>query len=182
MNIVAIDFETASPDPASACAIGLAFVEKGKVVRVEERLIRPPAGIEFIFTHIHGITAHDVKDAPGFDAVWREFALDLKGAMLLAHNAEFDMGVIRGCRRAYGMKGPGSRYLCTLSIARAVWPALPSKALNNVARHLAISLNHHNAASDASAAAQIAIAAAEELGLPGIAYLPERLRLPLRRI
>lgn len=181
-NIVAIDFETASNDPASACAVGLAFIEKGRVVRVEERLIRPPAHIAFHLTHIHGITAHDVRDAPSFAEVWQEFVFDLKGALLLAHNASFDMNVIRGCRGHYGLKGPGSRYMCTVAVARAVWPDLPSKSLKNVARHLAIPLNHHNAASDARASAEIAIAATQELNLPNVAYLPERLGLTLGRI
>lgn len=180
-NIVAIDFETANYDPASACAVGLAFVEKGRVVRVEERLIRPPE-LAFAFTHIHGITAHDVVHAPSFAEIWNEFRFDLKGAILLAHNASFDMGVIRAARRHYGLRGPRASHLCTLAVARAVWPELPSKSLASVARHLAIPLDHHNAASDARAAAEIAIAAAEELGVLGVAYLPEKLGLRLGRI
>ena len=135
LRTIAIDFETANPRPGNACALGLAWIEGGRVTRIEERLIRPRE-MRFTFTWVHGITAADVREAPEFPEVFEEFRPDLKGALLLAHNASFDAGVMRGCARAYGMKSPRLSYLCTLGIARSVWPELRSKSLDNVARHL----------------------------------------------
>ena len=175
MQTIAIDFETANPAPGNACQIGLAWVAQGRVVRVEERYIRPRE-MRFTFSWIHGITAEDVREAPEFPEVLEEFRGDLEGALVLAHNAGFDAGVMRHCARAYRVRAPKMTYLCTLSIARAVWPELKSKALNNVARHLGIRFAHHNAGQDARACAEIALAAAEHLGAPDIASIPAWLK------
>ena len=181
MNVIAIDFETANYDSASACAIGLAFIERGKIARVEERYIRPPTR-NFTFTWCHGLTYDDVRDAPEFPDVWNEFRFDLKDALLLAHNAAFDMNVIRSCLKHYGIKKPRHAYLCTLGIARAVWPELRSKSLASLARHLAISHRHHEAGDDARVCGEIAIAAAVDAGVPGIHHLPERLNMAPSRL
>ena len=174
MKTIALDFETASPEPGNACQIGLAWIEGGRVARVEERLIRP-RDMRFTFTWVHGITAEHVWDQPEFPEVLCEFRKDLDGALVLAHNAGFDAGVFSGCARAYRLRPPRMKFLCTLMIARAVWPELKSKSLKNVARHLGIRFKHHNAAEDAATCARIALAAARELGVAEIAAIPQAL-------
>ncbi len=68
---VAFDFETANAARASACAIGIAVFEKGKVVEKVERLIRPlPNYFDAFNTRIHGITAEDVQEEPEFQELW----------------------------------------------------------------------------------------------------------------
>jgi len=176
MKTIAIDFETANPRPGNACQIGLAWIEGGRVARVEERFIRP-RDMWFTFTWVHGITHDHVRDAPEFPEVLAEFHAELDGALVLAHNAPFDAGVLRGCARAYGVKPPRMRFLCTLDVARAVWPDLKSKALNNVAAHLGVRFTHHNAAEDARACAEIALAAARMVGALEVADLPRRLEV-----
>ena len=174
MKTIALDFETACPGPGNACQIGLAWIDGRRVTRVEERFIRP-RDMRFTLTWCHGITADHVWDKPEFPEVLKEFHHDLDGALVLAHNAGFDASVLHGCARAYRVKPPKMSFLCTLMIARAVWPSLKSKALGSVARHLGIRFKHHNAAEDAVACAKIAIAAARELGVPEIADIPKRL-------
>ncbi len=141
--------------------------------------------MRFTFTWVHGITAHDVRDAPEFPKVFEEFRPALKGALLLAHNAGFDAGVMRSCLRAYGLRSPRLSYLCTLGIARAVWPELHSKSLDSVARHLGLAFHHHNAAEDARVCAEIAIAASRIVDALEVADIPARLdvwRAPERAI
>jgi DNA polymerase-3 subunit epsilon len=174
MRTIALDFETANPAPGNACQLGLAWIEDNRVVRVEERYIRP-RDMRFTFTWVHGITADDVREAPEFPGVLEEFHDALDGALVLAHNAGFDAGVMAGCARAYRVREPKMTFLCTLQIARQTWPDLPSKALKNVARHLGIGFTHHNAAEDARACAEIAIAAAQEMGLADVAEFPAHL-------
>ena len=176
MKTIAIDFETANPRPGNACQIGLAWIVEGRVARVEERFIRP-RDMWFAFSWVHGITAEQVRDAAEFPEVLAEFYDDLNGALVLAHNARFDAGVMRGCARAYRLKSPRMKYLCTLGIARRVWPHLKSKALKNVAAHLGIGFTHHNAAEDARACAEVALAAAEIVGALEVADLPGRLEV-----
>jgi DNA polymerase-3 subunit epsilon len=156
--------------------MGLAWIEGGRVTRVEERLIRPRE-MAFHYTWIHGIGPDDVRDAPEFPGVFAEFRSELKGALLLAHNAPFDMGVMRGCARVYRLRAPRFSYLCTLGIARTVWPELRSKALDSVARHLGLCFRHHNAAEDARICAEIALAAAREVGALEVADIPARLEV-----
>lgn len=141
--------------------------------------------MRFTFTWVHGITANDVRDAPEFPEVFEEFRPVLKGALLLAHNAGFDASVMRNCLRVYGVRSPRLSYLCTLGIARSVWPELRSKSLDSVARHLGLRFRHHNAAEDARVCAEIAIAAARIVDALEVADIPARLnvwRVPDRAI
>ncbi|HOP20636.1 MAG TPA: hypothetical protein PK585_11175, partial [Amphiplicatus sp.] len=70
MRTIAIDFETANEQRGSACSVGLAWIEGGDVVRVEERLIRPRdmrfSGFNIA---IHGIRPEDVANSPEFPEV-----------------------------------------------------------------------------------------------------------------
>jgi len=56
-----------------------------------------------------------------------------------------------------------------------VWPQLKSKALNAVAAHLGVSFTHHNAAEDARACAEVALAAADRVAALEVADIPHRL-------
>jgi len=183
MKIVAVDFETANEQRRSACSVGFAFVENGAVVRVEERLIRPP---EMRFSRfnisIHGIRPEDVEDAPQFPQVMEEFRDDCAGALMLAHNAAFDMSVWRAALDHYGLAYPAFDYLCTVQMARRVWQDLPSYKLNALGRHLCIAFNHHNAAEDASVCAQVALALATDLGAADIAAIPALIGLTPGRL
>jgi len=171
---IALDFETACSAPGNACQIGLAWIDGDRVTRVEERYIRP-RDMRFTFSWLHGIRAEHVWDKPEFPEVLAEFHDELEDALILAHNAGFDAAVMRGCGRVYAQPLPRMRYLCTLWIARAVWPELPSKSLANMARHLGIRFRHHNAAEDAMACAQVAIAAAHRVSALEICDIPSRL-------
>lgn len=158
---VAIDFETADHGRDSACAVGLVRVEKGKVVRREARLIRPPRR-EFFFTYIHGIAWADVAEAPSFGEVWEELRGTLEGAgFLAAHNAPFDRGVLSACCARARVEPPPLPFECTVRLARRAWGIRPT-TLPDVCRALGIRLRHHDALSDAEACARIVIAAEGE--------------------
>jgi DNA polymerase-3 subunit epsilon len=157
-RFAAIDFETASYRGDSACAVGVTVVEDGRIVQQRYELIRPPAR-QFSFTHIHGLSWNDVKDAPQFDAVWAAMAPVLAEVeFLAAHNAPFDKGVLNACCAAYGLPPPEQPFVCTVRLARAQWDIRPTK-LPDVCRYLGIDLRHHQADSDAEACARIVIAA-----------------------
>lgn len=162
-TFVAIDFETADYGSDSACAIGAVRVENGVVASRECRLIRPPRG-RFQFTYIHGITWEDVAESPDFAEVWEDLQPIFEGAdYLAAHNASFDRGVLAACCLAAGLEAPPLEFACTVKIARRVWNIRPTK-LPNVCDYLGLPLQHHDAASDAEACAQIVIRAGQEVG------------------
>ena len=176
--VVALDFETANEERGSACAVGLAWIDGLRVVRVEERLIRPePFRFSPFNTQVHGIAAADVVDQPGFFEVLSAWFPDLIGSTVLAHNAAFDISVLRAALDRCGRRYPPLSYLCTVKIARLVWPELTSAALPAVARHLGFGFDHHRAGADAVACARVAIAAAGHLGVAGVAEIPARIGL-----
>ena len=157
-TFVAIDFETADRDKDSACSVGMVRVEGGKVARKVVQLIQPPRFF-FEFTHIHGIDWGMVADKPPFGQAWPKLEKFLDGAhFLAAHNAPFDNGVLTACCAAAGLPKPQHRFIDTVRLARDTWRVYPTK-LPDVCRHLGITLNHHEALSDAEACARIVIAA-----------------------
>lgn len=159
-NFAAIDFETANYDRNSACAVGIAVVRSGRVAALERRLIRPPTR-DFYFTHIHGLTWKDVQDAPTFAEVWQDVSpIFNDAAFLAAHNAQFDRGVLEASCRHHRLRSPAYSFVCTVNVARSIWNIYPTK-LPDVCRRLRISLDHHEAGSDAEACAKIVLAAAE---------------------
>ena len=163
MKFTAIDFETANADRGSVCAVGLAMVENGQVVGRLHQLIRPnPCYFDPFNVSIHGISPSDVADAPTFAQFWPSLWPQVSGP-LVAHNAAFDMGVIRCALDQVGRPYPTTDYFCTKVIAKLAWPKHPTYALNHIARTLGISFRHHDAAEDAHACALVAIAACQHL-------------------
>jgi DNA polymerase III subunit epsilon len=147
-TFTAIDFETANRDPDSACAIGLVRVEDGRIVRRAYRLIRPWTR-RFEFTYLHGIAWRHVATARKFADVWPVIAGMCRGVdFVAAHNAAFDEGVLRACCARSGIAPGGLRFECTVQMARRELGIYPT-GLAVVAERLGVTLEHHNAASDA---------------------------------
>ncbi len=180
---IAIDFETANEERGSACSVGLAFIENGEVVRVEERLIRPKTMRFSPFNvAIHGIRPEDVKDAGEFPEVMEEFADDFEGALMIAHNAAFDFSVWRAALDAYRQPYPELSYICSVKLSQRVWPELGSHRLNVLAAHLGLTFSHHNAAEDAHVCALAAIAMARQARAAGIRELAASLGIAAGRL
>lgn len=163
LDFTAIDFETANSSSASACAVGLARVRGGQVVATAGWLIRPPAGHDRFFelnVQIHGIHPEDVVDAPTWSDQLDDFAAFAGADVLVAHNAGFDMAVLRRACEATGDVCPPYRYFCSLQLARKAYD-LPSYRLPSAAAAAGFTdFAHHDAAADALACAHIVIDAA----------------------
>lgn len=179
----AIDFETATREATSACALGIAIVEGGDVVETASWLIRPPFNeYEFRNTMVHGLSAEDTEFAPEFDEVWWEVRQVLEGARLLAHNAAFDMRVLRALFETREIATPPLEYACTVTMARRAMPHLPRHTLDVVCDHCGIRLVHHDAASDAEGCARIALACADAVGASDVRGALEVLGIELRPV
>jgi len=173
LKTIAIDFETANEQRGSACSVGLAWIEDGRVTRVEERLIRPRdmrfSGMNIA---IHGIRPEHVEDAPEFPEVMDEFHEDFRGATMIAHNAAFDFSVWRASLDLYRQSYPELTYLCSLKMAQRIWPQFLSHRLNIIAEHLGLRFVHHNAAEDAVVCAQAAIEMAKAVKAAAVHAIP----------
>jgi DNA polymerase-3 subunit epsilon len=157
----ALDFETADYGRDSACALSVVLLENERIIDRWTSLIRPPRR-EFVFTYLHGISWQDVKDKPAFGELWPTVSRWMGPVdFLAAHNASFDRSVLRACCDMSGHEPVSVPFLCTVKLARATWGIFPTK-LSDVARHLQIPLQHHDAASDAFACAQILVKAREK--------------------
>lgn len=177
MQFVAIDFETANSMRSSVCALGAVVVNHGQIVEKRAWLVRPePLWFDPFNVMIHGITEDDVRDKPTFDQLWRTelrpyFQMEVP---LMAHNASFDMSVLRHVLDQYEIGYPNLYYYCTRVIAKKAWPGLYSYALDVVADHLGVDFLHHDPTEDAEASAKIALMASELHGagtLPHLSYL-----------
>lgn len=174
LDFTAIDFETANSSSASACAVGLARVRDGRVVASEGWLIRPPAGHDRFFeinVGIHGIRSEDVVDAPTWQHQLPRLCEFIGDDVLVAHNAGFDMRVLRSACEATELVVPPARYLCSVQVARRSYE-LPSYRLPVVAAAAGhLDFAHHDATADALACAHIMIDAAQRAGATDVVEL-----------
>lgn len=159
LNFTALDFETANASRTSVCALGMVKVENGTVIQETYQLIRPePLFFDPRNVDIHGIKPVDVARAPVFRDYWPEMHRRISGPVI-AHNAAFDMSVLRHSLKKDNIPCPSLDYFCTLVISRLVWPQCASHSLDRIARLLNIDFLHHDALEDARACAAVAIAA-----------------------
>jgi DNA polymerase-3 subunit epsilon len=183
MDFVAIDFETANRNWASACEIGMVVVEDGRVVDTYRRLIRPtPNQFDYGNIRIHKITPEQVMHEPTFAELYDEMLPYFENKHMVAHNASFDMGVLLGSIKQYGLPLPSLTYSCTVQLARRVWPEAPRYGLGIISAYLGIELEHHQALSDANACAQIMIQAQQIFGTPHVDELLREVGLQPRSI
>lgn len=180
MDFVAIDFETANEKRSSACAIGLTTVRDGQIVDSFSRLIRPPE-LRFSFwnSNIHGLKENDVKDSPTFDELWPELLPLLENKLVIAHNASFDISVLRHSLHAVSMPIPRLTYLCSVHLSRCVWPDFASHSLGFLADSLGISLDHHDAGSDSRASAEVVLRSLQKTKANSIVCLANDLDIRL---
>lgn len=174
LDFTAIDFETANSSTASACAVGLARVRDGRIVATAGWLIQPPPGHDEFQewnTRIHGIVAGDVAGAKGWSAQLDDLCGFAGADVMVAHNAGFDMNVIKRACEATGDAAPPYRYVCSLQVARKTYD-LPSYRLPFVAAEAGFTdFAHHDASADALACAHIMIDAARRAGVTDVAAL-----------
>ena len=162
MQFLALDFETATPAMDSPCELGIAVVRDGVVSEVRNWLIKPPQWPHFspFNMAVHGIRPEEVADSPTWPEIWSEVAGILDGATVVAHNAGFDMTVLRGTLASHRLAHPAFRYFCSVSMARRIWPGHRSYGLSAMCQLHAIPLRHHRASHDAEATAELVLRAA----------------------
>lgn len=186
MDFIAIDFEIANPNYASVCAAGWATVRDGLVVDQGSWLCRPPAGHEQFGlwqVRIHKITADKVATQPTFAERVPELLTLLGNELpIIAHNAAFDINVLRRALATCHLMPPRTPHHCTRTWSKQLL-ALRNYKLTSVCAHFGIPLDqHHEPASDALAAARIALRLAEMVGVSTIDELASaaaaRARLP----
>lgn len=154
-----IDVETANADVASICQIGVVVYENDVMVESWSSLVNPRAYFDPMNIAVHGIEPHMVKDAPTLDELKQKMAQLFADAVLCSYSA-FD-------RRALGKHYPKILtvypWLDVMRVARHAWREqffYRGYGLANVTRELGIGMDkHHDALSDAKAAAEVLLRA-----------------------
>ena len=184
MDFITIDFETATTVRESPCEIGLTFVESNQIKNIKSWLIKPAQYPYFdnFNVSIHGITPHDVKDSLDFKSLWIEILPLIEGKFLIAHNAGFDISVLRRTLEYYDIPFPNLEYSCSYIFSKNVWAGLPSYDLKTLCRLNDIPLIHHRAASDSEATAKLAIKAFETAKVESRGDFPSKLKTTIGKL
>lgn len=177
LDYIVIDFETANWSRNSACSVGLVRFINGQETDSISALIKPPTGFfikEWTDT-IHGISYDDVRDKPYFPEIWKEqvmpFIEKTPDLPLVAHNATFDMSVIKGCCQHYEMAIPNIRYFDSLPIARRTWPDLSSHKLTMLGEYFGIQYKAHDALEDSRTCGKVVSLSADKWGAGSVEEL-----------
>ena len=126
LDFCALDFETANAFRGSPCAVGMVKVRGGVVVDAVNWLMRPPEGFDgfdAFNVQLHGITPEMVAGQPRFAARLPQIIAFAEGLPLVAHNAAFDVGVMRDACEA-SEPWPTLDYACSLVLSRQTYQLL----------------------------------------------------------
>ena len=164
---IAFDVETPNRFNNRMSAIGISVVEDGRIIDSFYSLVDPEQPFDWFNTQLTGIDSRAVRGAPTFPELWRRIEPVMDSGLLVAHNAGFDMGVLKKCLRGYGISWhPQVQGVCTVSMGRRLLPGI-SHRLNDMCEFYGIDLSHHQADSDSRACAMILLRYLESGADPG---------------
>lgn len=171
------DFETTGFDPIEGRIIecgAVRFTVDG-VLSTFQSMIKPDIPIPTQVTKIHGIGDKDVAHAPSEEFVIKGFLQFSEESILIAHNANFDLGFLHAALKRIGKAGELTNVvLDTLFIARKAFPQLKSYKLSDLQKELLLSKKQsHRALDDAYTCMEVFIAAVEGMGYFGDLQLKE---------
>ena len=153
---VVFDIESTGLDKnkCKVIEIGAVKVENGKITDRWSTFVNPGVKIPRNITDLTSITDSMVKDALTFEEQIDDFIKFCEGSVMVAHNANFDMGFMKeeskNCGRNFDLP-----YLDTMVLARCMYKELPNHRLDTLCKHLGvINAHHHRAVDDAEATAQ----------------------------
>jgi DNA polymerase III subunit epsilon len=178
LTFVVVDLETTgtSPDGAEITEIGAVKVRAGEVLGEFATLVRPAAAIPAFIAVLTGITDSMVAGAPAIGAVLPAFLEFSRGAVLVAHNAPFDLGFLRvACERS-GVAVPVWEHLDTARLARRILShdEAPDCRLGTLARLFRTSTQpSHRALADARATVDVLHGLLERVGGLGVQTLED---------
>lgn len=153
--------------------IGAVKIRDFEIVDRFSCFVNPERDIPLKIQELTGISAEMVKDAPTIEQALPDFLSFARDSILVAHNADFDIGFVRESCKRIGLEFE-SPYVDTLRLAKALLPQLKRYKLDVIAKNMGISLNnHHRAIDDAEATARIYLKFLEELKKQGIQRLDE---------
>jgi DNA polymerase III epsilon subunit len=184
--LTVFDVETTGLDPRSGhkiIEIAGVRIENG-AIREEsafDAFVNPERDIPWEAKQIHKIRDEEVLSAPTIDIVLPQFLEFSAGSLLVAHNAEFDMGFLEKEKECCWGYVELPECLCSMKLSRSLYPAEFRHNLDILAQRLGLLLSpsRHRALADALLTAQVLLKLIEEAGMTSFEQLHERASLPL---
>lgn len=169
-TFVVFDLETTgfSPSKNQIIEIGAVKVVNGSIAQRFSTFVNPKVPIPFEIEQLTSINDDMVLDAPVIDEILPKFMDFCQDAVMVAHNADFDMSFIKYNCSALGLDCEKT-VLDTVALSRVLLPSLNRFKLDTVAKALNISLaHHHRAVDDAACTAEIFVKLVEMLRDRGV--------------
>ncbi|WP_239616977.1 PolC-type DNA polymerase III [Cohnella mopanensis] len=148
---VVFDIETTGLSVTNNKIIELAGIKmvNGQETERFETFVNPHEPIPYNIQQLTNITDDMVKDAPELEPKLKEFIEFIGDAILVAHNARFDIGFMQEACKQHGLPPLTNPALDTLELARFLHPTMKNHRLNTLASLYKVSLeNHHRAIDD----------------------------------
>ena len=144
--------------------VGIALVDDTEIVETFHTLVDPGAPISPFVQKLTGITDEMVQGAPQFQKIAEKVDELLRDRIFVAHNVQFDLKMMRTELKRCCISFDPPR-LCTVKLARRVFPGFPSYSLHNLTESLGLSdFHHHRAMDDTIACAEILKLAYNKVG------------------
>ena len=177
---VVVDLETTGTGTGAGgiIEIGAARVRGGRVVEELSQLVNPEARLPPFVARLTGIDAAMLADQPSIDAVWPRVSAFIGDAVIVAHNARFDLGFLDTVAKRHHGAALANPSLCTLKLARRLLPALRRRGLDALAAHFGIpQADRHRALGDVRITVEIFFHLIERMAERGIVRLDQALDL-----
>ena len=149
-SYIVFDLETTGLSAASEriIEIGAVRIVDGKITESFDTFVDPEKAISPEITRLTSITNEMVAGAPSEQEALEQFFRFCNGCeLLVAHNADFDMGFLRAALRRCGREEDPVQ-IDTLIMARAMYPTFKNFKLDTIAANLKIEQKHHHRADD----------------------------------
>jgi DNA polymerase III subunit epsilon len=178
VTFVVLDLETTggSPQDGGITEIGAVKVRGGERLGEFQTLVRPPVSIPPFIAVLTGITDSMVADAPSLPAVLPTFLEFIAGTVLVAHNAPYDIGFLKGACLRTGHQWPAATVIDTVRLARHIVSKdeVPNRKLGTLATLFGSPTTpDHRALNDARATVHVLHALLGRIGSLGVTSLGE---------
>ncbi|MGN9912290.1 DEDD exonuclease domain-containing protein [Phytohabitans sp. LJ34] len=168
-TFVVVDLETTggAPDGGGITEIGAVKVRGGEELGVLATLVNPGVPIPPFITVLTGITQAMTYEAPPIERVLPSFLEFMRDAVLVAHNAPYDVGFLKAACAKHGYRWPSPKVLDTVALARRAMTRdeVPNHRLGTLAAHFhTVRQPTHRALDDAQATVEVLHALIGRLG------------------
>ncbi|MGD6965090.1 PolC-type DNA polymerase III [Rossellomorea vietnamensis] len=170
---VVFDVETTGLSAMYNTIIELAAVKirDGEIIDRFESFANPHHPLSATTINLTGITDEMVKDAPEIEEALKSFKDWAEDAVLVAHNASFDMGFLNVGYGKAGLDKAENPVIDTLELGRLLYPEMKNHRLNTLAKKFDIELTqHHRAIYDAEATGYLLLKMLKDASEKGIVY------------